>query len=85
MTTPDAVPRASPAPAASAAASPATVSPGSSATNSEMGAPPARLGEWALGGSAGISSTPSLINLPREVTTAMVPRAVDGTAATMAS
>ena len=38
-------------------------------TNSLMGAPPDRPGEWALGGSAGISSTPSLIIRPSEVTT----------------
>ena len=50
-----------------------------------MGAPPDRPGEWALGGSAGISSTPSLIIRPSEVTTATVPRAVDGTAPVMAS
>ena len=79
------MPTASPAPAASGAASPTTVSPGVSATNSVTGAPPARPGEWALGGSAGISSTLILISLPSEVTTAVAPRTVAGTAAVMAS
>ena len=50
-----------------------------------MGAPPDRPGEWALGGSAGISRTPSLIILPSEVTTATLLRAVACTAAVIAS
>ena len=52
--------------------------PARAPTNSLTGAPPARPGEWALGGSAGSSSTPSLISRPSEVTTATVPRAVAG-------
>ena len=66
-------------------ASPTTVSPRGSETNSPTGAPPARPGECALGGSAGSSSTPSLIIRPAEVTTATVPRAVAGTAETITS
>ncbi len=61
------------------------VSPRSVSTNSLTGAPPDRPGACAVGGRAGSSSTPSLISLPMDVSTPMVPRAVDGTAETMTS
>src|SRR5712691_576664 len=76
---------ARPAPAVSAATIATMVSPRSVETNSLIGAPPDRPGEWAVGGSAGSSSTPSLISRPCEVSTPIVPLAVDLTAETITS
>ncbi len=76
LTTPLEVPRASPSESSASDVSVTARSPGSSERNSVIGAPPCRWGAFAVGGSAGRSSTPSLISRPREVTTPMVPRAV---------
>src|SRR5215472_2451839 len=77
LTTPLAVPSATPAFAASRFTRAITVSPGSSAVaNSVMGWPPASDGATSLGGSAGISRTLSLIMRPPDVTAPTVPRAV---------
>src|SRR5262249_60742491 len=74
-----------PPPAAAGAPRPTTVSPDASAANSVTGAPPARLGEFALGGRAGISSALTRISLPCEVTTPRAPRALVRTADTTTS
>ncbi len=76
LTTPDAVPSASPASASVSEARATTRSPASSVTYSLSGPPPASDSGPAVGGTAGMSTTPSRSTRPAEVTTPTWPRAV---------